>query len=73
MKTACIVIFLLLFAWVARADFSPTIREIDHVDYEEWHLHVVCDVPRGNVLYIVKTGGFNGVSVAVIHQPEMCH
>ena len=72
MKLVRAAVFLLLFTLVARADFSPTIREVDRLEDSTWILHIYCDVPRGNVVYVAHVGGFNGISVAVIHQPDMC-
>jgi hypothetical protein len=72
---AMVVIFLLLFVWVAKADWSPTIRLIDQTSIEGTgccNLRIYCDAPRGNIVYLSRSFGTTSPGVAVIHQPEMC-
>jgi hypothetical protein len=74
MRAGFVLLFLLLFAWGARADFSPSIREVDQLDHWAWKLHTYCDAPRGNTVYVVAGDGLSTpVAVAVIHQPDLCH
>jgi hypothetical protein len=70
MRVIYAVLFLLLFAWVARADYS--LREVDKLEEYTYALRVYCDASRGNIVYVAHVGGYNGIGVAVVHQPDAC-
>jgi hypothetical protein len=70
-----VIIFLLFIVWVVKADWSPTIRQLDQTTIDGTDcciLRVYCDAPRGNIVYLSRAWGSTSPGVAVIHQPEMC-
>ena len=58
--------------------YPPTqVRELETVSYGrigDYGMKVICDAPRGNIVYVVTGAGGNTMPIAVtaVHQPELC-
>jgi hypothetical protein len=58
--------------------YPPTqVRELETVSYgrlADYSMKVICDAPRGNIVYVTTGAGGNTmpIAVAAVHQPELC-
>lgn len=70
-----VCIFMMVCVCFGYKAESPTIRRVDNVQVGSYQLHVLCDAPRGNIVYVTESApGFalEAVAVTVLHQPDIC-